>query len=436
MEDLLARIQSLHLIEEGDRCVLGLSGGPDSMALACLLVDLNQDLDFDLVFCHVHHGLRGGEADRDLAFVRDWALKKGYPFIWGYVNMPAYAREKGLSEEEAGRILRHNFLRAQAGPRGKVVLAHNYEDQAETILHRILRGTGPDGLQGMTMKEGPLIRPLLKTRRREIIAYLENLGQDYCLDSTNIQDDYTRNYLRHQVLPRMKEVNPKAKEALVRLGDLSSLDRLYFTKKVDQIFQERVRIDFGAAQVAVKDLRDLDPALRYRLYRKIFEDLAKTGLKNLSYGHLKDLDRCLDFPSGKGLDLVGLRVERAYEDLIFYEKGQKLRPMTLKLGENRGDFGVYQVYLTRKPGEEGLVLDEGENLTIRSREPGDRIEVNGKNLKVKDLLQDRKVPKPFRDQVEVLVGKEIYALGQKKSDHWTREGKRLVVRKEKTCATN
>lgn len=430
MRRVIEEIIEKGLIKEGDRVVAGVSGGADSMALACLLKDLQNLLSYDLLIAHVHHGLRGTEADRDLNFVKTWAQGQGLPFFARYVDMQAYAREKKLSPEEAGRFLRHQALKDLAGEKGLVALAHSMDDQAETVLHRILRGTGPDGLQAMREKSDGILRPLLTVSRRDLVDFLRDRGQTYCVDSTNLEDDYTRNYIRHQVFPILKVINPQVKGALVRLASLSSIDQDYLEKEVERIYKKVVKEKQDYSLVDLADLDLFHQAIRFRLYREICSKYGDKGLKDLTYDHLQKIDKVRSFGSGKGLDIKGLRVEKTYHQLGFFSI-KKPKKIKLHLGEQETDFGSYFLSLTEEEGLEGLALEKGEDLYFRTWEPGDTILVQGKSIKLKDLFQDKKLPRPLRNQERVLVGKEIYAVGDQISDHWLKQGKRITIRKGK-----
>ena len=203
----------------GDAVIVALSGGADSVCLLTVLKQLATP-EFLLRAVHVHHGIRGAEADRDKAFAQKLCESLSVPLCVAYCHVPAYAAEHGLSEEEAGRILRYQVLEKEAGkweqelPAGsrvKIALAHHRDDNAETILHHLLRGSGLTGLAGIRPVQGRRIRPLLCVGREEIRAYLEAGHISWCEDSTNQSPDYTRNRIRSQVLPLLKTaVNEQA----------------------------------------------------------------------------------------------------------------------------------------------------------------------------------------------------------------------------------
>ena len=175
MEDrVLKTIKKYNLIQEGEEIVIGLSGGPDSMALLYVLLDIREEIDFNIHIAHVNHGIRGKDALADEKFVEKLAKKINLPYYSKTVNMDKYAKEQGISSEEAGRKLRYGFFREilfKLGG-GKIAVAHNKNDQAETLIMRFFRGTGIDGLKGMEYKNGDIIRPILGIERKEIEKYL------------------------------------------------------------------------------------------------------------------------------------------------------------------------------------------------------------------------------------------------------------------------
>lgn len=207
--------------------LVAVSGGPDSVALARALGAIRSDHSGKLVFAHFNHGIRGPEADEDETFVGDLAVKLGVDHVSGRATEIPLAAGEGL--EAAMRRQRYAFLEASASELGArfVVTAHTADDQAETILHRIFRGTGIAGLQGIPRARpfGPaaLIRPLMFARRHEIIAYLNAIGQEFRIDRSNNDLQFRRNWLRQELFPRVTQVyGPQAVDALVRLGEMAS----------------------------------------------------------------------------------------------------------------------------------------------------------------------------------------------------------------------
>ena len=212
-------IQTYGIIEQGDRICVGLSGGADSVCLLFLLLDLKQKYGLSLSAVHVHHGLRGAAADADEAFVRDLCARLDVLLTVCRADVRAEARKRGCSEEEAGRLVRYRaFEEAAAG--GKIATAHHADDNCETILFNILRGTGLTGLTGIPQKSGQVIRPLLHVDRAQIEDYLRDRGESWCTDETNASGAYTRNRIRNELLPWLeREINPGVRMHLRNLAE-------------------------------------------------------------------------------------------------------------------------------------------------------------------------------------------------------------------------
>ena len=213
----LCALRQYSLFSQGDRIAVGVSGGADSVALLRFLAALRPQFGWDLVVCHIHHGLRGAEADRDECFVRALAEQLGLPCAVSRIDAAALALRDHISVEEAGRAARYAFFTQTAGEEGRIATAHTLDDSIETVLMNLVRGTGLRGLCGIPRIRGNIVRPLLDCTRAEVEDYLGTLGQPYCTDSTNLTDDYTRNRIRHDILPRFCELNPNFPGAMARM---------------------------------------------------------------------------------------------------------------------------------------------------------------------------------------------------------------------------
>lgn len=259
MEEFIRRER---LLEMGDRVVLGVSGGADSVCMMELFAAIREAWQLELLVVHVHHGLRGAEADRDAAFVQAEAEKSGIDCVVERRDVRSLAAERGLSLEEAGRDVRYEILREYAknwtsqkdglrdgcgsetlelaGCRpAKIAVAHHQEDQAETILHNLFRGSGLKGLGGMSAKRGQIIRPLLCLEKKEILEYLEKRHIAYCEDSTNRENEYTRNRLRNELIPQIRrEINEKAVEHIAEAGERLRQADAYFEEQAEKIWRE------------------------------------------------------------------------------------------------------------------------------------------------------------------------------------------------------
>ena len=213
----LCALRQYSLFSQGDRIAVGVSGGADSVALLRFLAALRPQFGWDLVVCHIHHGLRGAEADRDECFVRALAEQLGLPCAVSRIDAAALALRHHISVEEAGRQARYAFFAQTAGEGGRIATAHTLDDSIETVLMNLVRGTGLRGLCGIPRIRGNIVRPLLDCTRAEVEDYLGALGQPYCTDSTNLTDDYTRNRIRHDILPRLCALNPNFPGAMARM---------------------------------------------------------------------------------------------------------------------------------------------------------------------------------------------------------------------------
>ncbi len=343
-------IQSHDLIHKGDHIVLGLSGGPDSVCLFHVLRRLAAELELAIHPVHINHGFRPGAADRDQAYVEDICAKAGLSCRVFTVDCTAMAKELGMTSEEAGRKARYDAFvqtarEVAASPRVRIAVAQNANDQAETILHRIIRGTGTDGLSGIAyerMERGiPVIRPLLDVPRDEIEAYCEENDLHPVTDHTNNEPIYTRNKIRLEVLPLLEKNNPNIIETLTRLGRIAAADREYLWAEAESAFRRIRRPEGsgdsgGAAQEGPKDqeepkdqeapevvldraeLAQLPDAIRHRVISKAFGEVGLAS--DISEERLRAADaiiskkqapKTVEFPRGHRLTVCkGLAIFR------------------------------------------------------------------------------------------------------------------------------
>ncbi|MBP5749882.1 MAG: tRNA lysidine(34) synthetase TilS [Firmicutes bacterium] len=317
-------VKEHNMIAAGDTVVLGLSGGPDSLCLLHILADLRRSLDFRLTALHVNHMMRGEQANEDASWLSEHCRELKVPLSVEICNVYRMAEEQGISPEEAGRKARHSALRRQkamfetpCGRQGsgrvRIALAHNRDDQAETVLMRMLRGTGIHGIAGMEyVREDGLIRPLLDTPRSEIEAYCEKLGLQPRWDSTNADTYYTRNKLRLEVLPLLeKEFNPNLKETLARLANSARED----DSLLERLAQQAAEGYKGS--FPVRELAAMDGALAKRVVRILFvregltEDIASAHLESL-------LEAVRGRRTGKVIEFPhGYRAEITRDEVLF-----------------------------------------------------------------------------------------------------------------------
>ena len=230
------------MVQQGDSILLGISGGADSICLARYFLARREAFSLKLYAVHINHMLRGDEAKRDEEFVRDFCHKWNVPLNVEYRNIKEESRQKKCSEEEAGRIARYECFEKYAKEYHceKIAVAHHQNDAAETILFRMLRGTGPQGMAGILPVNGKIIRPFLCLSREEITDILQNIGQEYVNDSTNTSEEYSRNYIRHRILPEMESVNQKATAHISELGMQMQELLAYVTPQMERLYTEQV----------------------------------------------------------------------------------------------------------------------------------------------------------------------------------------------------
>ncbi len=254
----------LILPPKGARVLCAVSGGADSM---CLLALLRETGGYELAAAHLEHGIRGGESLRDCAFVENYCRGEGIPCFVGHADVPAFAEAEGLGLEEAARRLRYAFLEQTAEREGFdwIATAHNADDNAETMLFHLARGAGPKGLSGIPPRRGRIIRPLLGLSRAEIEAYLAARGIPHVEDSTNESDLFSRNRIRHAVVPVLKELNPSFPEAAARLSRLLRRDE----DCLDGLAERFLEAHFDGESLPAAELLGLHEAVASRVLRRL-----------------------------------------------------------------------------------------------------------------------------------------------------------------------
>lgn len=253
----------------GKKLLCAVSGGADSMCLLHLLISAG----LDVTAAHFEHGIRGAESLRDAAFVEDFCKTHGVPFVLGHGDAPGYAAEKGLSLEEAARLLRYDFLAKAMEDCGAALIltAHNRDDNAETLLFNLARGSGTAGLCGIPRRRGAILRPLLDVGRAQIEAYLSENAVPHVEDSTNACEDYTRNLLRRRVVPLLKELNPRFAEAASRTAALARQDEDCLSALAEDFLRRELRDN----SLSLPALASLHPAVASRVVRQLFPGLSR-----------------------------------------------------------------------------------------------------------------------------------------------------------------
>ena len=359
------------LISPGDSVVCAVSGGADSMALLWALYLLKEEWRLDLSAAHFNHHLRGAESDRDEAFVRAFCDGYGIPLHLGSGTIAA--GKKGL--EAAARDARYAFLRALPG---KIATAHTADDNAETVLMHLVRGTGLKGLGGISPRNGNVIRPMLNVTRQDVEAFLEEYAVAHIEDSSNSGDAFLRNRLRHHVMPLLKEENPRLCENLSAMALRLRQD-------------ERVLEEFAAAAPRdIATLRTLFPAVRARVLEQI---LKECGVREPEAVHIRQLEALVfsENPSARADFPGGITVGRNYGILEPVKPAPVLR-CEFKCCEASEIVNTPWVFTVCPVG----------GVFLRSRRSGDALRLSGGTKRVKKLFIDRKIPASQRDAIPIL----------------------------------
>ena len=316
-------VEKNDLIHRGDAIVIGLSGGADSVCLLHLLSELSGDWGLSLRVLHVHHGIRGGEADRDAEFAEKMAAGMGLPFCLVREDVPRLARERGLTVEEAGRAARYERLEEYREKTGadRIAVAHHRNDQAETVLFQLFRGSGPRGLAGIPAKRGFIIRPLLFAGRDEIREYLGSRGIPWLQDSTNGDLSYSRNRIRHDILPRAEEgINRQAARHIAATAEKMAQWCRYIDRAGEKAFEAIVANEGDIWYFSTERFKEEDPVIRAEILRRILERLIP-GAKDIGQAHYDQMMALAGAEPGKRVSLPGgVQAEKEYGRMLFYKK--------------------------------------------------------------------------------------------------------------------
>ena len=304
-------IQKYNMFPKGCRVLCAVSGGADSMCLLHWLYEIRGEYGFTLFAAHFEHGLRGEESVRDAEFSREQCRLLDIPFTLGRGRAAEFAEERKIGTEEAARDLRYRFLEETADRLGcdRIATAHNLNDNAETILMNLCRGAGTRGLAGIPPVRGRLVRPLLNTARDEIERYLAERGVPHMEDSSNRSDEYTRNRIRHQVLPLLVGENPSVLRAFCRSAELLREDDDCLCRQAEAFLQQHLKEN----TLPAKPLLALEPAVAARVFRI----LCGSGLS------MERTRALLEFAEGteRGvLELPGRKIRREHGRLIFPDR--------------------------------------------------------------------------------------------------------------------
>jgi len=427
-------------VTSGTLLVVAVSGGQDSLALLYALHNLASEFGIELHGAHLNHSLRGEVSDADAAFVEQTFRSLGIPFSVENTDVSAFRKSQKLSLEDAARRLRYEFFARVADQQNTnyVTLGHTSDDQAETVLLHLIRGSGLAGLRGMGYQSHAeysgvsmkLLRPLLDVSRLETAEYCQALALQPRLDESNLSVDFSRNRVRLEILPQMEFINPAVKESLVRLSNSAERDYSYLESQIDRVMDSATTVQDGVVEIDRATFADLDSSLKHHLIRRAVL-LAKRDLIDLTQYHIEEMVRLMSGQPGKLLNLPGglqflISYDRAFINLIDHAPCP-LPTLTGRTsiqvpGETSVGHWSVKTRIVEPPDQVNqhdpdvhfadshliytaqLAALEGE-LVIRTREAGDRFQPLGMSgtKKLQDFMVDSKIPRHWRDKVPLVV---------------------------------
>ncbi len=429
---VLNYINENRMIENGQNIVVGVSGGADSMCLLDILASLQGDLGLSLLVVHIHHGIRGQSADRDAQFVKIYCQERNIPCVVKRYDVPALATQWGMSHEEAGRRVRYEAfdeaLRSMGDEaRGSIAVAHNADDNAETVLLNMFRGSGLKGMTGIRPVRDSIIRPILCLTRDEIETYNKEHNISYVQDETNFTEEYTRNKIRLGLLPRIKDINPRAGEHINKTAEALSLVDDYMECQAREAYQELVTADETGEKlyIEVDGFANLHRAMQLEVVKRCIYNVAGRA-KDITKQHIDSVLALFQMTVGRRVSLPYDMVALRQYDSVWVCKASELDCQS-KDDEIVDIHGPGQYHITLAGQSLKLTVVEDtfsseifeENqytkwidcdimkcdLQVRTRRDGDYIVIDdrGSRKKLKDFFIDKKIPKEDRDAILVVA---------------------------------
>lgn len=417
------------MTEPEDVILAGVSGGGDSMTMLSLLREFQEELNVTLCAVHVHHGIRGAEADRDRLLVEETCAEWQIPCSVYNYDVPELAAGWKLGYEETGRLVRKEAFEKESlkfsGKRIRIALAHNKEDLAETMLHNLSRGTGLRGLSAMRPVMGEIIRPVLCLEREEIAHYLKEQAIPHILDSSNLSDDYTRNRIRHHILPLMKqEINEQAVAHMAEAAGRLALAQDYLSEQGEKLLCRFTVPEKG--YLFTHDFFENPRILQIYAIQKAMENLAGRR-KDLSSVHVENLLELKKMQTGRQISLpYGMAAWKTYDGVRLmcgkpHKKENKVNgeweipcPGTLDCPSGFVQAKIFPYEgqkIEEKKCTKWLDYDMiSNNPCIRTRKQGDYLTIDsaGNTKKLNRLMIDEKIPSEMRDQIPVIAcGHEV-----------------------------
>jgi tRNA(Ile)-lysidine synthase len=434
-QKIIKFIAEKNLIENGDKILIALSGGPDSVFLLHFLVRYKKKYNIELSAIHINHMIRGKDALADKEFCRKLSLNLGLKFYSFNRNVKNFAKKNNISIEESGRILRYKDFNNTLKKIGydKIATAHNCSDNAETVLLNLIKGTGIRGISGIPVKRENIIRPILNLTKEEIIDYLNFYKLEYRIDHTNFSSDYERSYLRNNVIPLIKKkLNPNLENTIFNSSEIFKdialfLDDKIF-KKINKLFEFRNK----ELLIPVSKFKEINDGLRGYLLKTILEE--KFHIQT-SYNDFKKIESLLDKNVGKKVDLSqNLKAfrERDYIIVFFKKVIENFEPVLLKDGDSLKIKGktltiksgkyVSNIYSESKKREYVSANKVIGDFVLRKWKNGEKFFPLGLkgSKKISDFLNEQKISSSKKNEQLVLTNQEqiVWVLGLRLDDRF------------------
>lgn len=416
-QKVISFADEFNLIAKGSRLLVALSGGPDSVFAVKFLHKYKKRFKTELGAAHINHSLRGEDSDRDEQFCYELAEEMGLPFYSRRVEVLSYAHDHKLSVEEAARILRYNVLEelAETAKYDKIVTAHNMNDNSETVLLNLIKGTGLKGIAGIPPVRGKIIRPFLSLRKEEILQYLHDTGTEYRIDESNKKNDYERNFIRNILLPSIKDnLNPSAEQNIFNSSVNFRNIQSFLDAEIGEAVKKTAEIRGNQVILSIEKLAGLHPSLLGEIVKKV---ITETFSGEFEYKDLTIIRSLIANQPGRSAELGrGLIVYRERESLLFRlrENEKDYGRTDLKIGESAELCGltlkITEVKFRPEAGQgsrqrEYICADSlGDDFIFRQWQPGDKFIPLGMSgfKKVSDFLSEQKVPASRKKQHLVL----------------------------------
>ena len=413
-DKILSVIEKHRMLSCGDTVVVAVSGGADSMCLLHFFNKISSKMQLNIICAHVNHSIRGAEADSDEEFVRKFCEDRKIDAVFAHYDVPKFAKESGESEEQCGRRLRYEFF-ASVADNAKIATAHNLNDSAETFIFNFTRGTGLKGLTGIPPVRDNIIRPLIECTRDEIEQYLSDEGVAFVTDSTNLSDEYTRNKIRHNILPVLNEINPGFFSVFSNCVSVLSDSERFIEEKTSEAFIKTEK----NTKFAIDGIILLDKVIRDRLIIKIAEFF---GASDVSFRHVEIIS---SFLAQGGALMLSDKVTIVSDGKFLYKADDKLPEVSIceKYDKSKTEYVFPGCTLTVETVDKNIIKNYNnrqlclngyadsakiENSFFRTRKDGDRFRYkNAEHSKsLKNLFKENKISVSDRWGVPMLADDE------------------------------